>query len=1518
MIRRIILHLLLFPFCLFLSIFCSALEPEIYHWRAFSKLDGLAGNDIRTIFQDDEGRIWVGTSSGLSLFDGIWRSFSSRYGMMISNEIHSICEGPQGKLWIGTDKGVGVFDGRSWQDIVFGGDPLGNYVLFAAADQDGVWIGTYRGANRFDGRSWRLWNQKEGYLHTGVRSMLRDSSGRLWFGMEASALYSVLISRFDGSKWVRYTVTDGLPEGPTLKLIEDGEGRIWMATPMGVGLFDGVSWSRITFPDEVVAMDIDPDGKIWVLTRSNLMRHEDGGWIEVLLPEQARKVQSLLIDRSGGIWVGTGENGLFFCDRMMRTYPIPGVTAISTDGSGKIWIGTESGIRPLEGKGEIAFIGQVRSICPEGDSVWVAFKGGLVRIGEGSHILERIEELPYEDVRVVYRDSAGRMWVGVGLFVSGPGGIANRFASLIRISRSDREIYPLDATPSSIIEDKSGGIWVGTLGEGVVRISGDRWSWFNRANGLPGDIVTSLMCDDTGRIWAGTTEGVGLFDGARWKVLSVFTKDLLDNRVQSIVQDNLGRIWIGTREGISVIWNGVSTAFTTLDGLPSNAVTYLFVDGVGRIWIGTSAGLAVYSRETREPQTRITSGPRGVIGTTSAFFEFEGGDADTPSEELLFSWKVDDGPWSQPSSARFANIPYLLDRMEHIFSVRAYDKNGNFDSTPASVSFYVNAAPPVADITDPIRNSVVGGIVRLKGTAYDDDFQDYILEVDGAPLIRSEKPVRNELLGEWDTSSSADGDHTISLRVRDRIEGPYDVRHESEVSIKLTVDNTPPKVRLIRPLSDQKVQGEVEIRFSFSEAHPESYLVEYRQENVISPLRLQPVAESKGWRKIASGELRPGENQVSLSWMTTQLYGETFLRVSVIDEAGNVGRSEIRLFLENELARPVVSILSPASGSVISGDIEIIGTAEDPTLTNYVLEYRRAPEGDWKIITNVASNGVREGVLGVWDTRRIEDGGYQIRLTGYDDNGYSSSISVSLVVDNTPPIIDLTSPSDGEVVPGAVETEIRGTAWDVNFKRFTIECSSGIGSGKWLPIVLSDLPVKDGILATWNTSGISGRCLLRLTAVDKAGLTSQITKEIHVDPLPARVEIRSPREGSVVSGDVEVKGIVSDENLISYTLSFGPGQGGGWTQIAERSETKEGILGIWNTHGLSGRYLLRLDAQDIAGHRSSTSIEVIVDNTPPLILMLSPLPGRQVIGDVKVKWRIEDITRVRYVVEFGRGENPETWYKLTDGSVSEPSQTLFAVWNASGRSGPYVLKVRAKDEVGFETVSSVEVIIPEPINGEKGGQAVSADGRVKLILPPGSIRLPSVQIAINPVQIDGRTSYLVEPEEIRFDPTKPAILSIPADGSSRNGRLIIERWDEMRRKWNPIGGSFNRNLISVSITSGGIYGIGHSAPPPSEGKRAIERLTCQPRAIIPGEGIYQRTWISFRLNRDARVEVKVYDMSGGVQRHLLQGKRLHPGIVTIPWDGRDDEEGLLSSGPYLISVEAEGETLRMGVIIWRR
>ncbi|RKY05696.1 hypothetical protein DRP77_00005, partial [Candidatus Poribacteria bacterium] len=453
---------------------------EIYHWRNFTRMEGLCGNDVRAVYQDSYGRIWVGTGSGVSVFDGMWRSYSTADGL-ISDDVRVICQDSYGRIWVGTSRGVSVFNGERWKSRTFGDDPFANYVLSIKAEGENVWVGTYRGVNRFDGREWELWGENEGRLDLGVRAVLRDSSGRLWFGMEASALYSVLVSRFDGSSWRRFTATDGLPEGSVLALAEDEEGRIWAAASMGVGVFEGESWHKLfsLFPPEwIVSLTIDSEGRVWVLSTKWLARYEGGKWSYVALPEGADDPQCLLVDQFGSIWIGTKRNGLFFCDRGVRIFKTPPVSSVAVDGMGRVWVGTVEGVEVIDGE-EVHHLplGEVRSLFGTERGVWVGLKGGLVLVeGDPPVEVRRVADLPYDDVRAVYVDSTGKLWAGVGLFVSGPGGIANRFSALAEITPSgDVKIHPLDYTPSSIAEDGFGRIWVGTFGGGVAAIEGDKW-----------------------------------------------------------------------------------------------------------------------------------------------------------------------------------------------------------------------------------------------------------------------------------------------------------------------------------------------------------------------------------------------------------------------------------------------------------------------------------------------------------------------------------------------------------------------------------------------------------------------------------------------------------------------------------------------------------------------------------------------------------------------------------------------------------------------------------------------------------------------------------------------------------------------------------------------------------------------------------------------------------------------------------------------------------------------------------
>lgn len=114
-------------------------------------------------------------------------------------------------------------------------------------------------------------------------------------------------------------------------------------------------------------------------------------------------------------------------------------------------------------------------------------------------------------------------------------------------SNSDEQLSPF---VRRVFQDRSGNLWFGTNGDGVVRYDGDVLEYFSITEGLGGVAVRGIVQDKEGNIWFGTEGGITKYDG---KSFTNFTeKDgLANNDVWSIVIDSKGIIWIGTLQGVS-------------------------------------------------------------------------------------------------------------------------------------------------------------------------------------------------------------------------------------------------------------------------------------------------------------------------------------------------------------------------------------------------------------------------------------------------------------------------------------------------------------------------------------------------------------------------------------------------------------------------------------------------------------------------------------------------------------------------------------------------------------------------------------------------------------------------------------------------------------------------------------------------------------------------------------------------------------------------------------------------------
>jgi ligand-binding sensor domain-containing protein len=229
---------------------------------------GLFGKSLLTIAFDQTGTLWAGcwraSQSGGGLFrfiGGAWETFTTQDNLP-SLEILKVFNDSQGRIWIGTYEhgvgaGVGCYDGHHWQKYTSRDGLVNDCVYSMFEDPSGnMWFGTIGGVSIYDGKTWHILTVDDGLVDKRVYCMMIDSHKKMWFGTEGG------ISRFDGQKWISYTKKDGLVENLVRTIIETSEGNLWFGTyPYSIGL-GGISIGKYfplkSLPDRVLDLLPEP------------------------------------------------------------------------------------------------------------------------------------------------------------------------------------------------------------------------------------------------------------------------------------------------------------------------------------------------------------------------------------------------------------------------------------------------------------------------------------------------------------------------------------------------------------------------------------------------------------------------------------------------------------------------------------------------------------------------------------------------------------------------------------------------------------------------------------------------------------------------------------------------------------------------------------------------------------------------------------------------------------------------------------------------------------------------------------------------------------------------------------------------------------------------------------------------------------------------------------------------------------------------------------------------------------
>lgn len=468
----------------------------------------------RTPIQSRDGTIWLGARDTLYRYDADlddFIGFRLPGNETAANAIRLIYEDHQGKLWIGTQlSGAFCFDPNrsTFIEQIKREENKPNGLssnTVSAFIQDGreLWIGTTGG-----GLNILNLDTKQMTSHTGtppdpfgincetIRDAWEDRNGSIWLGTYYDGLYQYKRSQ---RLFSHFNQNTGLPSKKVMDIAETADGRIWIALSTGgLGVFDQENQRFIDFyqanSEGLPAGDLNrlytgEDGQLWVASfTGGISRFDsDSRQFVQLLPKSDKDkpyfnyVNDFLVEESGDIWIAL-QVGLVKYQK-------------ATDSYRSYNLANSKDSKIVHGRSDYV----LQIYRDHNEQVWIVTYGGLFLYQSAT---DSFDFFPFEhQPQGIMEDSQGTLWVGtpVGIFI------------FDRQSKSYSEIPALGPfTP--MLEDAQGRIWLynsdhvgryNPKSQEIVRL--------NHEEGLAEGFYWTMHLSSSGQLFLGGIEGLTIF-----------------------------------------------------------------------------------------------------------------------------------------------------------------------------------------------------------------------------------------------------------------------------------------------------------------------------------------------------------------------------------------------------------------------------------------------------------------------------------------------------------------------------------------------------------------------------------------------------------------------------------------------------------------------------------------------------------------------------------------------------------------------------------------------------------------------------------------------------------------------------------------------------------------------------------------------------------------------------------------------------------------------------------------------
>ncbi len=554
-------HLILF----LLAILIKPIFGQQLILKHYDSHEGLSSNLIFSLAQSSEGRLLIGTSSGLNSFDG--QNFVN-IKEFSSLSIVDLFVSSDSTVFISTIDSIGVFKNRVKRKVKFftksnGFSAKAAYTFFEVPGGK-VLIGCLNGVLTFT-KNKIIKEKRYSFLNDSrVYSITNDLQGNLYFAT-SKGLFKLTTSNIN--KKLLSDKIFKLFRSPANEIFARGKNGLYKKVKNKFLLLDKTLGAH----NILCSMVTDYSGALILSKGENLYKFEKGVKVPLIDPINSpinSTIQVLFKDFDGKIWIGSNMDGLFKITHLSFIYyeRHSGIKSnpfgILRTSSGELLVGTD-------GQGVLKF-------SPEKNQFVDA---GISHIGK--------------TVWNIFEDSEGNLW-----FAGSRGVFIKKKNGTIKYLKKE-EGLPSNEFPINFFEDSAQNIWITTLGEYLYKYNGKNLSKVQLIKHGRKLTTYKILPDINYGYWLITLEGLYKFDGD--KIINYkFKKELSHHRLYDAIFTKEGYLLLATaNSGLILVdfkqnspQKGVKS-FTVKDGLPSNNIASIGFDKVGNLWVTTFAGISI-------------------------------------------------------------------------------------------------------------------------------------------------------------------------------------------------------------------------------------------------------------------------------------------------------------------------------------------------------------------------------------------------------------------------------------------------------------------------------------------------------------------------------------------------------------------------------------------------------------------------------------------------------------------------------------------------------------------------------------------------------------------------------------------------------------------------------------------------------------------------------------------------------------------------------------------------------------